>query len=399
MNLLSRLDAVFIGLAAMLGAGVFVVFGPASELAGSLLLVSILLAALVAYLNAASIAQLASVVKRSGGAYAYGRHYLGNAWGFLAGMSFLVGKIGSAAAIALVFATYLTPGFEILTAALAVVVMAAVNIAGINRTAFGSKVLATITLSFLTVLILAGLFAEPAKGTLAAGGFPGVLTAASLFFFAFAGYARVATLGGEVRDSGKSVPSAIRISLAIVLVTYLALALVLMMKLGPGLAGSLVPLADLAGVALGIEGSAVAVFAAVATLGSLLALLAGMSRTASEMASDAELPKALSKKLKNGSPALAEVIISLLVIILVVSGSILLTIGLSSFAILSYYAIANLAAYRQPRSETARAKWPNLLGLGLCVLLGLSVPFGGLVLGAVILTVALILRWGLRALR
>jgi APA family basic amino acid/polyamine antiporter len=399
VKLLSRLDAVFIGLAAMLGAGVFVVFGPASDLAGSLLLVSILLAALVAYLNAASMAQLASVVTRSGGAYAYGRHYLGNAWGFLAGTSFLVGKIGSAAAIALVFATYLTPGFEILTAVLAVVVMAAINIAGINRTAFGSKVLATITLSFLTVLILAGLFAEPARGTLAAGGFPGVLTAASLFFFAFAGYARVATLGGEVRDSGKSVPSAIRISLAIVLVTYLALALVLMMKLGPGLAGSLVPLADLAGVALGIEGGVVAVFAAVATLGSLLALLAGMSRTASEMASDAELPKALSKKLKNGSPALAEVIISLLVIVLVVSGSILLTIGLSSFAILSYYAIANLAAYRQPRSETARAKWLNLLGLGLCVLLGLSVPFGGLVLGGVILTVALILRWGLRALR
>ena len=399
MKLLSRLDAVFIGLAAMLGAGVFVVFGPASELAGSLLLVSILLAALVAYLNAASIAQLAAVVTRSGGAYAYGRHYLGNAWGFLAGMSFLVGKIGSAAAIALVFATYLTPGFEILTAVLAVVVMAAINIAGINRTAFGSKVLATITLSFLTVLIVAGLFAEPAEGTMAAGGFPGVLTAASLFFFAFAGYARVATLGGEVRDSGKSVPSAIRISLAIVLVTYLALALVLMMKLGPGLAGSLIPLAALAGVARGIEGSVVAVFAAVATLGSLLALLAGMSRTASEMASDAELPKVLSKKLKNGSPALAEVVISLLVIVLVVSGSILLTIGLSSFAILSYYAIANLAAYRQPRSETARAKWLNLLGLGLCVLLGLSVPFGGLVLGASILTVALILRWGLRALR
>ena len=399
MKLLSRLDAVFIGLAAMLGAGVFVVFGPASELAGSLLLASILLAALVAYLNAASIAQLAAVVTRSGGAYAYGRHYLGNAWGFLAGMSFLVGKIGSAAAIALVFATYLTPGFEILTAVLAVVVMAAINIAGINRTAFGSKVLATITLSFLTVLILAGLVAEPAGGTMTTGGFPGVLTAASLFFFAFAGYARVATLGGEVRDSEKSVPSAIRISLAIVLVTYLALALVLMLKLGPSVAGSLTPIADLAGVALGIEASVVAVFAAVATLGSLLALLAGMSRTASEMASDAELPKVLSKKLKNGSPALAEVIISLLVVLLVVSGSIILTIGLSSFAILSYYAIANLAAYRQPRSETQRAKWLNLVGLGLCVLLGLSVPFGGLLVGATVLTVALILRWGLRALR
>jgi APA family basic amino acid/polyamine antiporter len=117
------------------------------------------------------------------------------------------------------------------------------------------------------------------------------------------------------------------------------------------------------------------------------------------MASDAELPKVLSKKLKNGSPALAEVIISLLVMLLVVSGSIILTIGLSSFAILSYYAIANLASYRQPRSETQRAKWLNLVGLGLCVLLGLSVPIGGLLVGATVLTVALILRWGLRALR
>lgn len=399
MNLLSRVDAVFIGLAAMLGAGVFVVFGPASELAGSLLIVSILLAALVSYLNAASISQLAAVVTRSGGAYAYGRHYLGKTWGFLAGMSFLVGKIGSAAAIALVFANYLTPGYEVLTAVLAVVVMAAINIAGVNRTAFGSKVLAGITISFLVVLILAGLLAEPATQVMPSGSFSGVLTAASLFFFAFAGYARVATLGGEVKDSSTSVPSAIRISLGLVLVLYLALAAVLSLKLGGGFAGSLTPLADLADHALGVDGTAVAIFAAVATLGSLLALLAGMSRTASEMAVDAELPKLLSRKLRNGAPAIAELIISALVIALVTTGSILLTIGLSSFAVLSYYAIANLAAFRQPQSETERAKWLNLLGMGLCVLLGLSVPMTGLILGSSILTAVLILRWGLRALR
>ena len=399
MKLLSRLDAVFIGLAAMLGAGVFVVFGPASERAGSLLFVSILIASLVAYLNAASISQLARVVTRSGGAYAYGRHYLNSAWGFLAGASFLVGKIGSAAAIALVFATYLTPGLEVVTAGLAVVVMAAINIAGINRTALGSKILAGITLAFLLALILASLFAEPATGSIAQPSFPGVLTAASMFFFAFAGYARVATLGGEVKDSERNVPSAIRISLAIVLALYLALALVLTLKLGPGLAGSLTPLADLAGHALGVDTQFVAVFAAVATLGSLLALLAGMSRTASEMALDGELPRALSRKLKNGTPALAEVIIASLVIALVATGSVVLTIGISSFAVLSYYAIANLAGYRQPRSETTRPKWLNLVGMGLCVLLALSVPLGGLLVGVAVLTAAMILRWGLRALR
>lgn len=399
MNLLSRLDAVFIGLAAMLGAGVFVVFGPAAEMAGSLLIVSILLAFLVAYLNAASISQLAAVVTRSGGAYAYGRHYLGKTWGFLAGISFLVGKIGSAAAIALVFANYLTPGFEILTAVLAVVVMAGINIAGINRTAFGSKVLATITLAFLGLLILASAFSESTSEALGPGSFPGVLTAASLFFFAFAGYARVATLGGEVRDSERNVPAAIRISLGIVLFVYIALGLLLVTKLGGGLTASLTPLADLATHTLGSAGAFVAIFAAVATLGSLLALLAGMSRTASEMAIDSELPGFLSRKLRNGAPAVAEVIISGLVVVLVLSGSILLTIGLSSFAILSYYAIANLAAFRQPASETRRAKWLNLFGMALCVLLGLSVPFSGLALGAAVLTVALILRWGLRALR
>ena len=399
MKLLSRLDAVFIGLAAMLGAGVFVVFGPASELAGSLLFVSILMAAAVAYLNAASIAQLAKVVTRSGGAYAYGRHYLNSAWAFLAGASFLVGKIGSAAAIALVFATYLTPGYEILTAVLAVMVMAAINIAGINRTAFGSKILAGITLAFLLALILASLFAEPATGSIEAPTFPGVLTAASMFFFAFAGYARIATLGGEVKDSERNVPSAIRISLAIVLAIYLALALVLTLKLGRDFAGSLTPLADLAGHAVGINSQIVAIFAAVATLGSLLALLAGMSRTASEMALDSELPKALATKLKNGTPALAEVIIACLVIMLIATGNVVLTIGISSFAVLSYYAIANLAAYRQPHSETTRPKWLNLVGMGLCVLLALSVPFEGLMVGVAVLTAALILRWGLRALR
>jgi APA family basic amino acid/polyamine antiporter len=226
-----------------------------------------------------------------------------------------------------------------------------------------------------------------------------VLTAASMFFFAFAGYARVATLGGEVKDPELNVPSAIRTSLAIVLGLYLALALVLTLKLGPSLAGSLTPLADLARQSLGVVAEIVAVFAAVATLGSLLALLAGMSRTASEMALNGELPRALSRKLKNGTPAIAEAIIASLVIVLVATGSVVLTIGISSFAVLSYYAIANLAAYRQPRSETTRPKWLNLAGMGLCVLLALSVPFGGLVVGVTALTAALILRWGLRALR
>ena len=92
MRKLSLTDAVFIGLASMLGAGVFVVFGFAANLAGNLLPISIFIAGVVAYLNAGSVAQLAAQVSRSGGGYAYGREYLSNTWGFLAGISFLIGK-------------------------------------------------------------------------------------------------------------------------------------------------------------------------------------------------------------------------------------------------------------------------------------------------------------------
>jgi APA family basic amino acid/polyamine antiporter len=395
---LGQLDAVFIGLAAMLGAGVFVVFGPAAALAGNWLQFSIVLAAVVAYLNATTIAQLAAVVSRPGGTYAYGRHYLSNTWGFLAGIAFLVGKIGSAAAIALTFASYLTPGLEVLTAAVAILLMAIINILGVNRTAFGSKVLASITIVFLLVLAIAAILLPPTQAVLSAPGGIGVLTAASLFFFAFAGYARVATLGDEVSDSKTVVPKAILISLGIVFVLYLTLGWLLENRLGILFIGSVTPLADLAAVSFG-TGSFVFVFAAIAALGSLLALLAGMSRTAATMAEDGELPRVFATRSKNGAPWLVELFIAMIAIILASSGSFYLTIGLSSFAILTYYAIANLAAYRQPHKEARRSKGWNILGFLLCLAIAFSVPLEGLLLGMAVLLVAMFLRWGLSKLR
>ena len=398
MQKLSLIDAVFIGLAAMLGAGVFVVFGPAASYAGAALPLAILIAALVAYLNAGSVAQLAKAVTRSGGGYSYARVYISKNFSFLAGSAFLVGKIGSSAAIALTVATYLTPDHVVLTAIGAVVVMTAINLAGINRTALGSKVLATITIAFLLTLVIAG-FALPAAAAQLETGSPiGILSAAALFFFAFAGYARVATLGGEVHNSERDVARAIWISFAIVLAIYLTLSLILTEKLGSNLAFTVTPLADLAAKTF-LGGEFVWIFAALAGLGSLLALLAGMSRTAAEMALYLELPKPFAKRLSNNAPVVAELTIAGLVIVLVSTGGILLSLGISSFAVLLYYAITNFAAFRQPSADTTRPKALNLLGLALCLLLALSVPIEGLVAGAGLLTGAMLLRWGLRALR
>ena len=398
MRKLSLTDTVFIGLAAMLGAGVFVIFGPAALFAGSALPFAILLAALVAYLNAGSVAQLAKVVNRSGGGYAYARVYISKNFSFLAGSSFLVGKIGSSAAIALTVASYLTPNNLLATAIGSVVVMTAINLAGINRTAFGSKVLATITVLFLVTLVVAAISLPAAASELEGGAPIGVLSAAALFFFAFAGYARVATLGGEVRQSERNVPRAIWISLVAVLAIYLTLSVLLSDKLGADLTGTVTPLADLAAKTW-LGGEYIWIFASLAGLGSLLALLAGMSRTAAEMAIDRELPAAFARKLPNGAPVLAELVIAGFSIALVAFGGVLLSLGISSFAVLLYYAITNFAAFRQPTTETKRPKILNLLGLALCLLLALSVPIDGLVVGASILTLLMLIRWGLRALR
>ena len=398
MRKLSLTDAVFIGLASMLGAGVFVVFGFAANLAGNLLPISIFIAGIVAYLNAGSVAQLAARVARSGGGYAYGREYLSNNWGFLAGVSFLIGKIGSSAVIAMTVALYLFPSLGFFGALGAVIFMTIINLFGINRTALGSKILALITIAFL-ITVAVSAWQHPASETALPEGNPlGMLSAAALFFFAFAGYARVATLGGEVRDSEKNVPLAIWLSLAIVLALYLVLALTLMSKLGGDLAKTFTPIAQLTSLTWPTS-NFVGVFAAIAGLGSLLALLAGMSRTASEMATDAELPRIFAKRLPNGVPFVAELVISLSVMLLLVSGSTYMALGVSSFCVLVYYAITNWAAFVQPKTLTKRPKYLNLLGLSLCLLLALSVPPVGLVTGAALVLIAMGLRWGLRSRR
>ena len=397
---LTTFDAASIGVASMLGAGVFVVFGPVADLTGSLMPLAIVLAGLVAYLNAGSISQLAAKVPKSGGAYSYARHYLNPTWGFLAGASFLVGTIASSAAIALVVAEYVSAENLIPFALAAVLVMTLINIAGINRTALGSKVLAGITLLFFAVLITAASFAPAASPALEPGSLLNIPSAAAIVFFAFAGYARVATMASEVDNSAKSVPKAIAWSLAIVVSVYLAIGILLPQKLGKNLGGSLTPIADLAAVGFpNLNSGVVAIFAALAGLGSLLALLAGMTRTAAAMADDGELTRVFRIRIKNGVPIVAEVVIALFVGILVLSGSVVLTIGLSSFAVLSYYAIANLAAFRQPKAESGRPKWLNLIGLASCLLLALSVPVQGLIVGIAVLALLLFLRWGLVKLR
>ena len=208
---LGTVDAVIIGLGSMLGAGVFAAFSPAARAAGAGLLIGLAVAALVAYCNATASAQLAAQYPTSGGTYVYGRERLGPWWGFLAGWGFVVGKIASCAAMALTFAAYVAPrGWERPIAVAAVIILATVNYYGVTRTAGLTKIIIPIVLAALALVVAASLSGDASTSIqswdLLAGGWYGIVQSAGLLFFAFAGYARIATMGEEVRDPERTIP-------------------------------------------------------------------------------------------------------------------------------------------------------------------------------------------------
>ena len=390
---LSLFGASALGVASMLGAGVFVVFGPAAKLAGSYLLLSIALAGIIASLNARSMRQLSKALPKAGGAYAFGREYLSNGWGFLAGMAFVIGKIGSVAAIALAAASYLYPTAKVEVAFAALAIMTLVNLLGINRTALGAILLSIPTVVLLLLVGLTGLqpvaIDQQPPSILA-----GVLPAAALIFFAFAGYARVATLGPEVKDPSTNIPRAISIALVFVVALYFLVGFALQSQLGLSLQYSVTPVQDLAARALPwLPGQVVVLVAASACLGSLLSLLAGISRTSEAMAKDGELPKMVSiRSNRFNSPWVADLVIFALASLLLISGDLTWTIGISSFSVLVYYAIANFAAFRQVPASQSAPKVLALLGGVFCLALALSVPIEALVLAAVVLSITVAVR-------
>jgi APA family basic amino acid/polyamine antiporter len=368
--------AVAIGLASMLGAGVFVVFRNVAVAAGSLQLVAIAIASCVAILNAASIYQLAQHQSRAGGVYAYSRIYISEPVSFVAGFSFVFGKIGSIAAIALVFEEYVMPGSHGLLAVAAIVVMTAINLMGINRTAAVAAVTAIVTISFLIFVIVVSSTSTASVAVNSTPVAPGnVWQGAALMFFAFAGYARVATLGTEVRKPNTNIPSAIVISLGAVLIIYFLLAQVFNTVLGPSLAQAKAPFRRLLEITFpALPSWVIIAVAALAALGSMLALLAGVSRTLAVMAEDREAPKALQRRSSNGAPWVAELIVAVGAIVLVQIGDLSWVIGFSSFSVLLYYAIGHFSSFRQPKGERFMPKTLNLLGIVLCLALILSVP-------------------------
>jgi basic amino acid/polyamine antiporter, APA family len=377
--------AVAIGVASMLGAGIFFVWSPATSAAGAAVLIALPLAALIAILNALSTTRLAMRHPVSGGAYAYGRAELNPTVGFIAGVLFLIGKTASVAAIGLIAGGYLWPGSERVVAIGLVVVLAAINATGVRTTAAVSAVAAGIVVMALlgalawasAAHVSAAAVAPVVWPPLGTGAVSGVLTATGLIFFAFAGYARIATLAEEVRDPVRTLPRAVVLSITVVLVLSALTLVVLLTILGTTrLSASGSPVAD----AIGDDGGwLVRVAVSLACVGSMTGVLAGLSRTSLAMSRDRELPAVLARvSTRAATPVVADVAVAVVASVAVLLLDPARVIGVSACAVLFYYAIAHLAALR----AGATIGLPRLVpvaGLAGCVLIGLSTPWPALV--------------------
>ncbi|MFF9841040.1 APC family permease [Streptomyces sp. NPDC013740] len=379
-------DAVVIGLGSMIGAGIFAALGPAAHAAGTGLLPALAAAAVVAYCNAMASARLAARYPASGGTYVYGRERLGPFWGYLAGWAFVVGKTASCAAMALTVGSYLWPDQAHAVSVAAVVALTAVNYRGVQKSALLTRVIVALVLAVLAAVVTVSAGAGQGERLGLGGDVPtgGVLQAAGLLFFAFAGYARIATLGEEVRDPARTIPRAVPIALGITLVVYAAVAVSVLAVLGaPRLAASAAPLADAVRAAdAAWLVPVVTAGAALAALGSLLSLVLGVSRTTLAMARDGYLPAPLAAvHPRFRVPHHAELAVGAVVAVVAATADVRGAIGFSSFGVLVYYGIANAAAFTLgPRERPLAA-----LGLLGCGVLAFALPMGAVLAGVGVL--------------
>lgn len=394
-------DAVGVGFGAIVGGGIFVVTGVAAGIAGPAFLVGLFIAAIAATCNALSSAQLAATYPHSGGTYEYGYRVL-NPWaGFAAGWMFLASKTAAAGTVALGLAGYLDaliPGLHPRAIAVgAIALFTALNYFGIKRSSRAN--LAIVAISLTTLILFAVLGAASFRlenlRPFAPAGWRGAMEAAAILFFAYTGYARIATLAEEVRDPERTIPLAIGITIAGAVVLYFAVASVAVGVAGAERMGA--SAAPLYVAALDFPypwmATVISVGGVTAMLGVILSQLLGLSRMGFAMARRGDLPRFIADvHPRFGVPGRAVLVIGAIAALVAATGTLRGVASAASFTILIYYGIANLSALRMPSDSKLFTDAVPVLGMIACALLAISLAPPVIVSGSALLAAGLLAR-------
>lgn len=404
---LGLIDAIGIGLGAIIGAGIFVVISVAADIAGPSFLLGLVIAGVAALCNALVSAELAAVHPYAGGTYEYGYRILHPAAGFAAGWMFVASKLAGAGAVALGFGHYLSQMIPALparwAAVTAVIALTLVNLAGIRKVGRVNTIILAIAVLALVSYVAFGLpsFDTRHLQPFAPYGSRGVFEAAAILFFAYTGYARVATLGAEVRDPERTIPRAIIITIATALVLYMAVALVTVGAIGYELMlETSSPLQRAArSFAFPLSYWIVGIGAVTAMLGVLASQILAISRMMYAMARRRDLPGSLAHvSERNGVPDAGVMVAATIILFVAVIGTLQWVVSAAAFAILLYYAIANVASLRLDASQTRYPRAVAVIGLLSCLALAFALQQSTIIAGLLLLAVGFAFRWCLHRL-
>jgi basic amino acid/polyamine antiporter, APA family len=372
---LGLFDATAISVGAIIGAGIFVVTGIAAGLAGSALVISMLIAALVSLLTALSFVELTAWQPKEGSIYEYTYQLISPFAGFLVGWMWMLSNIFTGAAVSLGFAHYLTALVPVLPVALVASVLClaftVLNFFGIRQSARLNNFIVVAKLVILAFFVIFGLahlnranFAPFAPFKV------GVLYGACFIFFAYGGFARVAIVACEIKNPKRNVPNAILLSLAISTIVYIFVGVVAVGLVGASqLAKSNSPLTRAIDAAnSSVASSIVSAGALLATASVLLTSILGVSRMAYAMARRKDLPISLSQlHPKFNTPHYPIWITGVLMALLVLVADLSKVVAISTFALLFYYSMANISALRLKAEERLYPRFLPILGAASCL--------------------------------
>ncbi len=347
---LSMLAAVSFAVGNMVGAGVFVLSGLVIGVAGPSAVLSYLICGILVSFSGLSYATLASIYPEDGGGYLFARRMLGPFLGFLAGWAMYISIVISTAFVLLGFGIYanLLFGTALDSRILAlggVFLLTLLNLRSVAEAGRAEVLLVVTKVVILIVLSVVGLMhLQPVdfypfyqSGTY--GMFQGVV----MVFFAYIGFNVVALMGGEVKESSRTVPLATLLSIVIVALIYIGVVLALLAARLPSYGSMSVFNASVVLLG-GVGGIIVALGAVFSTLSSANANIIGSSRVIMRMASERQMPGRFAR-LYRGQPANSILFGSFIAVLLILVGNLPLVVNLTNVTTLVTMALVNASAF------------------------------------------------------
>jgi APA family basic amino acid/polyamine antiporter len=370
--------ATALGIGAIIGSGIFIVTGIVAGIAGPAMIISVLIAGVIALFSALCVAELSAYLPEEGGTYAYAQKLISPLAGFIAGWIWVFSNIFVGAAVSLGFAHYFATLFPALPvkgiAVFICLIFIIINYIGLKESTILNNLLVTLKVLILLFFIAFGLgfFSTANLTPLAPAGISGILSGAALIFFAYTGFARVTIMAEEVQNPRVTIPRSIYLALAISTILYIFVSVIAVGLVGaPALSRSGSPLAD----AIRVTGSSPAVLlistgAMIATASVLLTTIMGISRIVFAMSRKGDLPAFLNRlHPRFNTPHYAIWLSGACMIAAILLADLTLVVAVSTFAMLVFYLIADIAALRIPSDFQKYPRIVPLIGAVSCIAL------------------------------